>query len=289
MASHDPLETAISWYRTGVEKVVSHSYSIGLSYLDKAIPVFENAGDKAGATQARHYRLLALKKADRHEEVEREFAAIMEGYTELGNHYGKALLIVHLAESLGERGRWERANSYFNLAAVIAENFHFAELMVHIFMEQARVSSNRDNHLHAIRCLKRAEHFLLSAQDTQSGDSGDQGTVPQKTGDPNNMALAGLKFRHGEELASMGEGSEAAAHLEEAQGLYLREGRPREALKPLNLLKKIYDSGGMAGEKERISMLIHTCAQVMLKRDSFPIDRDDLGPPIEPPFTPAGQ
>ncbi|MEE8436285.1 MAG: hypothetical protein V3S64_15980 [bacterium] len=269
MASQDTLDTAVSWYRTGVEKVESHSFSIGLSYLEKAIPVFEEAGDRNLATQARHYRLLALKLSQRHEEVEREFARIMEGYNELGNHYGKALLIVHLAESLGERGRWERANSYFNLAAVIAENFQFAELMVHIFLEQAKVSSKRDNHLHAIRCLKRAEHFSQGPQDT--------------------LALANLKHLRGGELSSMGEVSEAAAHLEEAQSLYLKEGRPREALKPLNLLKKIYGSGEMAAEQERVSALSHQCAQVMLKRDSFPIDRTGLGPPIEPPHDPVGQ
>lgn len=269
MASQETLDTAVSWYRTGVEKVESHSFSIGLSYLDKAIPVFEGAGDKNLAAQARHYRLLALKLSERHEEVEREFARIMVAYSELDNHYGKALLIVHLAESLGERGRWERANSYFNLAAVIAENFRFAELMVHIYQEQAKVSSKRDNHLHAIRCLKRAEHFSQGAEEQRS--------------------LAKLKHSRGQELASMGEGSEAAAHLEEAQSLYLGAGRPREALKPLNLLKKIYGGGGMSGEQERVSALIHQCAQVMLKRDSFPLEREGLGPPIEPPPNPTEQ
>lgn len=269
MASQDTLDTAVSWYRTGVEKVDSNSFTIGLSYLDKAIPVFEGAGDKNMAAQARHYRLLALKMSERHEEVEREFPRIMEDYSELGNHYGKALLIVHLAESLGERGRWERANSYFNLAAVIAENFRFAELMVHIFLEQAKVFSKRDNHLHAIRCLKRAEHFSQGPEEK--------------------LALANLKHLRGGELSSMGEVSEAAAHLEEAQNLYLKAGRPREALKPLNLLKKIYGGGGMAGEQERVSALIHQCAQAMLKRDSFPLEREGLGPPIEPPPNPAGQ
>ena len=269
MASQDTLETAVSWYRTGVKKVESNSFTIGLSYLEKAIPVFEDAGDKHLAAQARHYRLLALKMSERHEEVEREFARIMEGYTELGNHYGKALLIVHLAESLGERGRWERSNSYFNLAAVIAENFRFAKLMVHIFQEQAKMSSKRDNHLHAIRCLEKAEHFSRGPQET--------------------LVLANLKHLRGGELSSMGEASEAAAHLEESQGLYLKEGRPREALKPLNLLKKIYGAGGMAGEQERVSALIHQCAQAMLKRDSFPMERAGLGPPIEPPSNPMEQ
>ena len=269
MPSPDTLDTAVSWYRTGAEKIESHSFSIGLSYLDKAIPVFDEAGDRNLAAQARHYRLLALKLSQRHEEVEREFARIMEGYSEVGNHYGKALLIVHLAESLGERGRWERANSYFNLAAVIAENYRFAELMVHIFQEQARVSSKRDNHLHAIRCLKRAEHFSQGPQEK--------------------LALANLKQLRGEELSAMGEASAAAAHLEEAQSLYLKEGRPREALKPLNLLKKIYDSGGMATEKERVSARIHQCAQVMLKRDSYPMERTGLGPPIDPPPNSAGE
>lgn len=267
MATPETLDTAISWYRTGVDKVESNSFTIGMSYLDKAIPVFEEAGDSTLAGQARHYRLLAMKMSERHEEVEREFARIMEVYSETGNHYGKALLIVHLAESLGERGRWERANSYFNLAAVIAENFRFAELMVHIFQEQAKVFSKRDNHLHAIRCLKRAEHFCK--------DPGE------------NLTLANLKHLRGGELSSMGESSEAAAYLEEAQSLYIRAGRPREALKPLNLLKKIYGGGGMAGEQERVSALIHQCAQIMLKRDSYPVERGGFGPPIErPPETP---
>lgn len=263
MSANESLETALGWYQTGVEKIQAHSVSIGLSYLEKAIPVFLDHEDGHHSSLARHYRLLAFKMAERFEEVEREFAPVMDGYTKQGNHYGKALLIVHLAEALAAQGRWERANSYFNLAAVLAENNQFALLLAYIFQQQAALCWERDNHLHALRHFRRAEHFI------------------QTTGD--NLALANLKLARGEVLSSMGEGSEAASHLEEAQTLFLRVGRPQEAMKPLNLLKQIYESGGMIEEKERVSSLIHRCGQLMLKRDTFPIPREDLGPPIEPP------
>ena len=65
MASQDTLETAVSWYRTGVKTVETNSFTIGLSYLENTIPVFEDAGDKHLAAQARRYRLLALTIAAR--------------------------------------------------------------------------------------------------------------------------------------------------------------------------------------------------------------------------------
>jgi tetratricopeptide (TPR) repeat protein len=260
MISADTLETARSWYETGVHRIRNESIGLGLNYLDKAIAVFLEAGELRLVTQARHHKVLGYLLEERHEEVETLFASILHGYTVLEDSYGKALLLAHLGESLAAHGSWERANSYYNLASVIAENEQFRDLTAHIHLRQGLLFEQRDNLIRAARSLQRAAGLL----------------------DPETQLLryAHCRFLRSRVLSRLGEAGEATAILEDAQSRLIRAHEFHAALEPLSLLRGLYEDSGMADDRNRIGELMHLCGQQMIKTDVMKKPKLNLGPPI---------
>lgn len=260
MISKDTYETAMHWYETGTQRIMSRSTNLGITYLDRAIAVFVEVNDLRMATYARHYKLLGLRDAQRFEEVESLFSEVMHGYTRLEDSYGQALLLSHLADTLAEQARWELAKSYYNLASVVAENDRHRDVLAHILLMSGLLSQERENHIEANRFFERAEQLAESANDT--------------------FALARYRHLRGEILSTLGETSEAVALLEDAQARFFRGGDYQQALKPLSLLKALYDDSGMDEDKNRVTQLMHHCGQQMIKEDTRPREKPDWGPAI---------
>jgi tetratricopeptide (TPR) repeat protein len=268
MLSPETAESARSWYETGVRRIGTETAGIGINYLERAIPVFAEVGDLRHLTYARHYVLYALKQDERFEEVEGRFADAMTGYAELGDTYGQALLLAHLADSLAAQGRWERAHALFNLAAVVAENDQHRDIVVHVLWQQGLLCRQRDNLTHAVKLFQRAERLL----DKESGG----GRLPQ------------LRFLRAQVLSLLGETAEAIALLEDVQTHLLRTNRNQLAMEPLNLLRRLYEDEGMAEERARVSQLMHLSGQRMIQADLLPRLTEHLGPPIDPALGQAG-
>jgi tetratricopeptide (TPR) repeat protein len=261
MLSPVTAESAREWYETGVHRVQSQSLSIGITHLERAIAVFAEAGDRERLAHARHYRLLAMLLDTRSEDVEAGFAAAMQGYTELGDSYGQALLLSHLADAQAAQGRWERAHSLYNLASVVAENDQHGDVLVHVLLRQGQLCRERDNLTQAAALFQRAERLVEREQ------------PPRR--------LPHIRFLRAQVLSLLGETAEAIALLEDVQAHLVSSQQNQAAMEPLSLLRRLYEDQGLAEERERISRLMNLTGQRMIQTDLLPRPQEDLGPPID--------
>lgn len=268
MLRAETLETARSWYETGVQRIESESVSTGLGYLDRAIPVFAEGGELALLTRARHYKLLGLKLEERFDEVEGLFADVMEGYAGQDDSYGQALLLAHLAEAQAAQGRWQRAFSLFNLACVVAENDGHRAVVLHVLQQQGELAGQRDNLTHAIQLFQRAENALAREGQTD--------------------AQVRFRFLRARALSRLGETAEAIALLEDVQTHLVRAGESQAAMEPLGLLRQLYEDEGQSEERARITQLLHLSGQRLIQTDLLPRPVEHLGPPIDRDLQPPG-
>ncbi len=268
MISKDTIESARSWYVTGVGWIEKEAVNLGITYLERAIPVLREIGDPIRVTRALHHRLLGLQRTDRHDEVETGAEEVLQAYASRQDAYGQALLLAHLSESVARLGRWERAMVHLNLAEAIATAAGERGMLRYVLERQARLFLERESSVQAIRLLKRAESS--AAEDGLTGEA------------------ARLRSAQGAALARMGERSEAVGVLEDAQSRFMSQGRFREALDALAMLSRIYESTGQWEEQNRTKELMHLCGQKVLKRENERKPRRAPGePPIDPEIAPA--
>lgn len=262
MSSSTTLDTAREWYATGAQRVQSETVNLGLSYLDRAIAVFEEAGERRLLTYARHHKLLGLMLETRHEELENLFPEVMEGYTALDDAYGKSLLLAHLAVSLAGQEQWDAAAAHLNLAGVIAENDAQSAVLAYVYEQQARIFRHRDNLNLAVQRYTQAETLAGGRDDAYA---------------------AGLyRQARAETLTALGERAEATALLEDAQDTLVRSGHFREGVDCLNTLHRLYERAGMADDANRVKELIHYCGQRMIQDENQRRAGRYTGPPVEP-------
>jgi tetratricopeptide (TPR) repeat protein len=256
-------ENARTWYATGVGWIEKEAVNLGITYLERAIPAFEELGDTLRATRARHHRLLGLQRSDRHEEVETEMPEVLAGYRRLNSAYGHALALAHLAGSIAQLGRWERAMTHLNLAEAIAATRSERTVLRYVLERQAELHLQRESFAQALRLLKRAE--TSAAEDALE------------------VEVARHRAAQGTALARMGERSQAVGVLEDARTRFMNLGRNREALEVLALLSRIYESTGQFEEQARVKELMHQCGQKVLRG---PEERRRRRAPGEPPVDP---
>ncbi len=261
MLSPQTAEQAREWYQTGVSRIGSESVQIGITHLERAIAVFAEAGDRRHLTYARHYILLGQVLEERFEEAEALFPNVMQGYTELGESYGQALLLCHLADAQAHQGRWQRAYSLYNLATVVAENDQHKEVVLHALWQQGHLCRQRDNLMQAVKLFQRAERLLEK--------------------DEPRHRLAQFRFRRAQVLSVLGETAEAIALLEDVQTHLVSMHQSQAAMEPLGLLRRLYEDEGLEKERTRISQLMHLTGQRMIQADMLPRPVEHLGPPID--------
>jgi tetratricopeptide (TPR) repeat protein len=261
MLSPVTAESARQWYETGVRRIESESIGIAITHLERAIAVFDETGDRAHSTWARHYKLLGLTLDTRYEEAEGHFATVMQGYTEQGDTYGQALLLCHLADGQAAQGRWERAHSLYNLAGVVAENDRHGEVLTHVLLRQGQLCRERDNLTQAVKLFHRAER-LVEHEDP-----------PHR--------LTQFRFLRAQVLSLLGETGEAIALLEDVQAHLVSTHQSQAAMEPLNLLRRLYEDQGLTEERSRVSRLMNLSGQRMIQTDLLPRPIVHLGPPID--------
>lgn len=262
MLSRETLESARSWYETAVRRFEGDAFSVALAHLERAIPVFAEARELRLLTYARHYQMMALQHEERFDEAERLFADAMQGYAALGDAYGQALLLSHLASAQAAQGRWERAHSLYNLAAVVGENDQQRDVVVHVLWQQALLCRQRDNLTQALTLFERAERLVQHEE------------PPDR--------LPTLRFLRAQTLSRLGETGEAIALLEDVQTHLIRAERHQQAMEPLTLLRALYEEQGQEDERNRVGRLMNLAGQRMIQADMLPRPTAHLGPPIDP-------
>ncbi|MDH4121728.1 MAG: hypothetical protein OEV94_08510 [Deltaproteobacteria bacterium] len=256
-------QTAVAakeWVATGVNWIENGSYSLGVKNLERAIPVFLDRKDTVWLTYARHHLMVGTIAMGSHEQVLELFEEVMAGYVELEFSYGKALALLHAAQSQDRRGRWQQALSLLNLAISIATWARQGTLQAYLLGEKARLYLERQNMVDAIRALRESERLFEEAKEEDEALH-------------RRVTLA-------EALARLGERSEAQALLEDAQGREFRAKKYRQALLPLRLLMRLYEEGGMLNEKERVAELIHFAGQYILQHQDAGSPRPDKRYPV---------
>ena len=247
MIGQETVDAAKNWCEVGARWIGNGAPKLGLNYLDRAIAVFAENKEEPWLTYARHYKLDGLMHSGWEEEAEAIFDQVMEGYTKRDNHYGKALLLAHLAESMALQGRLERAMVNLNLAAGIAEAQHEETLLAHVLAQQARISEQREDLIAVIRLFRKAE-AILDAEGLE-------------------LEALQLRFSAAEAMVRLGERADAVALLEDLQTKLMRGHYIHEALEPLKLLREVYEESGSWDEKNRISELIHLCGQSIIQTE----------------------
>jgi tetratricopeptide (TPR) repeat protein len=200
---------------------------------------------------------------ERHDEVETDVTAVLEGYASEENAYGQALVLAHLSESIARLGRWERAMTHLNLAESIATAKGERLVLRYAVERQARMFEERETPVQAVRLFKRAE--ALAREDGQDAEA------------------ARYRASQGAALARMGERSEAVGLLEDAQRRLMGQKRFREALESLALLSRIYESTGQFEEQNRTKEVMHLCGQQVIRSGD---ERKRRRAPGEPPIDP---
>lgn len=263
MPIHDAATNARTWYATGIGWIEREAVNLGITYLERAIPALEELGDAPRVTRARHHRLLGLQRSDRHDEVETGMPEVLDGYRRLDNAYGHALALAHLAGSIAQLGRWERAMAHLNLAEASAAARAERAVLRYVLERQAQLHLQRESFTQALRLLRRAE--ASAAEDAREDE------------------VARYRAAQGTALARMGERAQAVGVLEDVRARFMNLGRHREALEILALLSRIYESTGQFEEQARVKELMHQCGQKVLRGAE---ERKRRRAPGEPPVDP---
>ncbi|MDH4248655.1 MAG: hypothetical protein OEW39_12670 [Deltaproteobacteria bacterium] len=238
------IQSSQEWFQSGVERVLTGRINLGLNYLDRAIAVFKETGDLQKLTLARHYKLLAYLLDSRAEEAESLFVEVMAGYTRLEDAYGQGLALAHLGEALTRQDRLTGAISHFNQARVIAETHNLLGLLAYVLQHLGQLHLERDNMVQALRLFELAE--ALATRESLG------------------HLFSQFRFQRAEILVRLGESGTAFALLEDVQTRLLSAGEFEEALRPLSLLRTIYEERDMGEDLERIVALLHSCGQKII-------------------------
>ena len=258
--SPDTLNTAMEWYETGIARVSSGQYNLGLSYLDRAIAVFGETRDMRHLTLARHHKLLAYLQDDRPEEAESLFEDLMVGYTGLNDAYGQALALTHLAQCQESQDNSSEALTNLHLARVIAESHQLASIQVYVVQQMGALYRKRDNHVQALRLFELGEQ--IAGRDNLE------------------RLFSHLRFQRAETLVALGESGAAFALLEDVQTRLMNAQDYQEALRPLSLLRQIYENREMHEDLDRVITLVHHCGQNLMQSNPGHQERRYSGPQI---------
>lgn len=254
MIDQQTVENARKWVEDGAKWIQNNAFSMGVKYLDRAIPVFAEAHDITWLTYAQHQRMLGLSGMGRHEEVESAFEEVMRGYVELEDPYGKTLALHHAAEDDRKRGRFEQGISLLNLARHMAQSHDLKDLEAAILTQKADMEQQRGNLVAASRAWREAEkRFDGLKQDDES---------------------LNCRLKLADVLVALGERSEALALLEDGQARLFRDQKYRLALEPLRKLSQLYEESAMWNEKERVTQMIQFCGQYIIQH------RDQQAKPV---------
>lgn len=247
MIGQETIDSAIKWCEIGQRWIGNSAVRLGLEYLDRAIAVFNEGGEQGWLTYAQHRKMEGLRLAGREEDAIALFEVVMQGYERLGDAYGKALALTHLAEAYAGQNRGERALATLNLAISVAEEAGLNQILAYAYGVQGRLFLARENLLQGIRLLRKAEGITEAEGHEKE-------------------ALA-LGFAASEALVRLGERADAMALLEDQQTRLMRGLWFREALDALNLLGRLYEESGSWDEKNRVTQLGHLCGQKMMQKD----------------------
>jgi len=258
--AQETIDSAKKWYQTGVARIRQSSFNQGLSYLDKAVAVFQEINDLRNLTHALHYKLLAYKLDERYEEIEGQFPDVMDGYTMLDDSYGQSLLLCHFAESLAKQSRHGRALGYYNLSAALAEKVMNLPLWCYVLENHGMLYQERRNQIQALRLFELGEELAEEAGLT--------------------LQFNRCRMARSQTLLDLGEQGEALAMLEDVQVRLMHAEQYREAVDVLSALRKLYSSTDMDDDRNRVTRLLHLCGQHILRTDSERVGPVYQGPVI---------
>ncbi len=262
MIEQTTIESAKRWCHVGRDWIGKGAMNLGMNYLDKAIPVFQEIGARAWLTFAQHHKLQGYQLKKQDDMVETMFEDVMAGYVHLHDTYGQTLLLVHLAECLARQGRQERALAQLNLALGIAERAGMRELASYALVQQASLYVRRRNYLRAVHLLRQAEaHYDAALMERET---------------------IGVRQQLAEALIAMGETGEAIALLEDVQTRLWSREEYRDVLRPLKLLSNLYTETGVSEDKERVTQMLHWTGQHLIRDDAPPAHAFPPQPPIGP-------
>lgn len=247
MIGDETVEAARKWCEVGANWINNGAVKLGLNYLDRAISVFSENGELNWLTYARHSKLDGLKRSGWEDDAEAMFDQVMRGYLHLGDSYGQALLLSHLAECMASQGRRERALTQLNVASAISEAGGLRALSAYLLSVRARILMDRENLILALRFYRESEELL------------DQ--------EEKEMEALHMRYSAAEALVRLGERADAAAFLEDLQTKLMRGHHFREALEPLKLLGELYEASDSWDERDRITQLLHLCGQSIVQGD----------------------
>jgi tetratricopeptide (TPR) repeat protein len=245
MIDEKTLESAKHWCKVGAQWVDKGAHTTGIRYLDQAIAVFEEVKDLSWLTYARHQKLQALRSREALEDAERLADDVLRGYAALDDSYGKALALSHSADCAGRLGRGDAAAARLNLASAVAESAGHPSLLAYILMQKGGTKLEQGCALSAMRDYRRAEAlFQKQSLDDDAAKS---------------------RCAAAEVLALLGERAEAIAMLEDTQSHFFTKKSYRDALRPLSLLKTLYDQARLNEDRMRVQELIHYCGQYIIQ------------------------
>jgi tetratricopeptide (TPR) repeat protein len=245
MIDEKTLESAKHWCKVGAQWVDKGAHTTGIRYLDQAIAVFEDVKDLSWLTYARHQKLQALRSREALEDAERLADDVLRGYAALDDSYGKALALSHSADCAGRLGRSAAAAARLNLAAAVAESAGHESLLAYIRMQKGATELEQGCELAAVRDYRHAEAAFQRQ----------------------NLADDAAKSRcaAAEVIARLGERAEAIAMLEDTQSYFFTKKSYRDALRPLSLLKTLYEQAQLNEDRMRVQDLIHYCGQYIIQ------------------------
>lgn len=264
MIRQETVESAVKWCEIGARWIKNGATRLGLNYLERAIAVFAEGSELSWLTFARHQKMDGLIQSGREDDALAMFDAIMEGYSRLGDSYGKSLLLTHLADCAARQGRSERAMLNLNLAHSIATSEGLKRLLAHILAQQGRLAMERKNFFESIKLFREAE-LLLEEQEME-------------------VDSMLLRFAATKAMVEMGETAEAIALLEDLQSRLIKKHSFQEVIEPLHMLGRLYEESGSWDEKNRVAQLVHFCSQHLIKKGGE-TKAPKGGEPLIRPFT----
>ncbi len=153
-------------YDEAVHQLERREYELAFKHFDLAEQAFRQLQDQHWLTFLYHEKFRILKQTDKPQKALELVDSIIEGYLDTQNRHGLALVHIHKADLLGDKGDVEEALACLRTAEAIIENEKIYDLKSYLYSSLAIVLMVIEDHLSAIDYLNQAMNIYSAESDS---------------------------------------------------------------------------------------------------------------------------
>ena len=239
MVSAEERESLLSQgeqeYDEAVHQLERQEFELALEHFDLAEQAFQQLQDQHWLTFLYHEKFRIFKQAEKPDQALELVDSIVEGYLDTQNRHGLALIHIHKADLLGDKGDVEEALACLRSAEAIIESEKIYDLKSYLYSSLAVVLMMIEDYISAIDYFNQA----MKVYSTES----------------NSVEVAWCLHQLGLCYQKLFDLNAAERHLAGAYQSYFKAGDNEAGKEVIEDLKKLYASSNQSDKISELEMI----------------------------------